>query len=88
METIEGCPELQAMMGVIGSDPSKVLDFVMSCGVARDERSVVVADESTRYQYVEFDGSEIEVGATYHVIQPFWHNGSTLLGKGILKRSE
>ena len=88
MEVLKECPDLQMLMQAIGSDPSKVLNFVMSCGVERDERSVVVADESTRYQYVEFDGADIVVGTSYQVLLPFWHNGATLLGKGILKPLE
>ena len=65
-----------------------MLAFLNLCGVVRDDRNELTADEDTCYQYVEFGGSDIRMDMTYQILQPFWHRGDHLLEKGIIKEIE
>lgn len=86
--SLSGCPDLQSLWNAIRLDPSKMMSFLKSCGIERDDRTCIVAQEDTRYKYVEFNGDEIIAGEQYLVIQPYWHNASVVLGKGILRKKD
>ena len=86
MDSLSGCPDLQAFWADSQQDLGKVLSFFESCGVKRDDREVLTVDESTRYHYVDIDGGELKPGATYRILLPVWHNGAQVLGKGIIQQ--
>ena len=64
--------------------PLKIIDFFKGCGVERDNRKTLVADQLTRYMYFT-DTDMPEIGATYEILFPCWYIGETVLEKGIIK---
>ncbi len=85
LESLRDCPDLKALWSDTKATPVLFLEFLKDCGVKRDGRTELVADENTRYCYVEFDGADILVNEEYSIIQPYWYNGTVVLGKGIIK---
>lgn len=85
IETLAGAPDLKALWAGLRVRPEEFLNFVFSCGVERDTQKTILADENTRLQYFDITGGAIEVGASYDVLQPYWHCGDVILEKGLLK---
>lgn len=83
---LDNSVDLQALWNDMKLSPESFLAFIEQCGVSRDEQSQIVASESTRYEYIEFDGKDIIVNETYKVIKPCWRNGDLLLEKGVIKQ--
>ena len=84
--SLSNASELQDYWHSVRHRPTEFLDFVCSCGVIRESRRIVTADESTQYRYYELDGATIVPEQDYEVLQPCWYNGDLLLEKGILKK--
>ena len=84
IQSLSGTPDLKAYWEAVRSHPAEFLDFVYACGVVRDERETIKATEQTRYCYFMLDGTPIETGRTYKVMQPCWTSGDVILEKGII----
>lgn len=84
IQSLSGTPDLKAYWEAVRSHPAEFLDFVYACGVVRDERETIEATEQTRYGYFMLDGTPIETGRTYKVMQPCWTSGDVILEKGII----
>lgn len=84
IQSLSGVPELKAYWNIVRSRPAEFLDFVYACGVVRDKSETIKATEQTRYCYFMLDGTPIETGRTYKVMQPCWTNGNVILEKGII----
>lgn len=87
MLSLSNVAELQNYWHSVRYHPSEFLDFVFSCGVVRDDCRALTANETTQYSYYDLDGSAIVPQQDYEVLQPSWHNGDTLLEKGLLKKN-
>lgn len=85
INSLDHCMDLKALWDSTKDNPSSFLEFLLSCGVQRDDKTEIIADSNARYYYVDFYGDDIKIGDRYLVAQPFWHNGETILGKGIIK---
>lgn len=85
IETLNGSSELKALWADLRGRPEEFLDFVLSCGVERDSRKTILADDKTRLQYFDLTGDAIKVGASYEVMQSYWYCGDVILEKGLLK---
>lgn len=83
---LDNSTDFQALWNDMKLSPELFLAFIEQCGVSRDTQSHIVANESTRYEYIEFDGKDIIVNMTYKVIKPCWRNGDVLLEKGVIKQ--
>lgn len=81
---LQDAKDLQAYWTSVRERPAEFLAFVRDCGVQRDQSQSIVATEQTRYRYFLLDGSPVETGKTYKVMQPCWTYGDTVLEKGIL----
>ena len=84
IRSLSGAQDLQAYWEAVRPHPEQFLTFVYSCGVMRDENETIQATEQTCYRYFLLDGTPIEQGQTYKVMQPCWTNGDVILEKGII----
>lgn len=84
IQSLSGAPDLQAYWAVVRYRPAEFLGFIRSCGVVRDGSETIQATEQTRYRYFLLDGTPIEMGRTYKVMQPCWTSGDVILEKGLI----
>jgi len=63
---------------------SDFLSFIFSAGIKRDDRSQLIVDKKTQFQYYALNGEEFTAGGTMKIMLPCWTFDGTILEKGML----
>lgn len=66
----------------------ELLRYVDAAGIHRDGKTVHIADEKTRKQYIYLGSDGLTIGKEYKVLKPCWLQNDTVVEQGFLSSKE